>query len=132
IWYADTDGDGFGDSADSLTQCTQPAGYVLDNTDCDDTDANINPDTIWYADIDGDGFGDSVGSLTQCAQPVGYVLDNTDCDDNDDSINPGTSEIIGNGKNDDCNPATLDGTLGIGDDINLRNSSVTPNLFNSK
>ena len=32
-WYADTDGDGFGDPASTLTQCTQPTGYVSDNTD---------------------------------------------------------------------------------------------------
>ena len=33
-WYADTDGDGLGDPASFLTQCTVPAGkYVLDNTD---------------------------------------------------------------------------------------------------
>ncbi len=32
-WYEDTDGDGFGDPASTLSQCTQPTGYVSDNTD---------------------------------------------------------------------------------------------------
>lgn len=40
-WYADTDGDGFGDPASTLTQCTQPTGYVSDNTDgCPSTYGN--------------------------------------------------------------------------------------------
>ena len=29
---------------------------VLDNTDCDDTDASENPTVTWYADSDGDSL----------------------------------------------------------------------------
>ncbi|AEH01910.1 peptidase M14 carboxypeptidase A [Lacinutrix sp. 5H-3-7-4] len=43
-YYADTDGDGFGDENNSVDDCSQPAGYVNNNTDCDDTNSNINPD----------------------------------------------------------------------------------------
>ncbi len=33
IWYADTDGDGFGDPNTSLSDCTQPTGYVNNAND---------------------------------------------------------------------------------------------------
>ncbi|MDH7446928.1 DUF6443 domain-containing protein [Aquimarina sp. 2201CG14-23] len=32
-WYADTDGDGFGDPSSTLTQCIQPVGYVSTSGD---------------------------------------------------------------------------------------------------
>jgi hypothetical protein len=45
VFYRDADGDGYGDSAQPASFCTQnaPAGYVRDSTDCDDTDPLINP-----------------------------------------------------------------------------------------
>ncbi|HEY3385826.1 MAG TPA: choice-of-anchor Q domain-containing protein, partial [Saprospiraceae bacterium] len=42
-WYADVDGDGFGDSLDSIENCQQPSGYIADAGDCDDDNATINP-----------------------------------------------------------------------------------------
>ena len=44
-WFVDEDGDGYGNPADTLLLigCNRPEGYVLDNTDCDDTDENIHP-----------------------------------------------------------------------------------------
>ena len=42
-YYKDFDNDGYGDINDSISTTTQPDGYVLDNANCDDTDANINP-----------------------------------------------------------------------------------------
>jgi hypothetical protein len=56
IWYEDGDGDGFGDPASTLQQCTQPADFVLDNTDCDVSNAQINPGAAEICDdtIDND------------------------------------------------------------------------------
>ena len=53
-YYADTDGDAFGDPNDSLVACTQPAGYVLDNTDNCPTVSNPGQE-----DADNDGIGDA-------------------------------------------------------------------------
>jgi hypothetical protein len=35
-WYADADGDGFGDASAATGGCEPPAGFVADATDCDD------------------------------------------------------------------------------------------------
>lgn len=50
IFYADADGDSFGDPNQSVMACSTPPGYVSDNTDCDDTNANLNPNTTEICD----------------------------------------------------------------------------------
>ena len=42
-YYADLDGDTYGDPNSSITACTQPTGYVTNNTDCDDLSATTYP-----------------------------------------------------------------------------------------
>lgn len=86
LYYVDADGDGFGDAANDTLLCNAPAGFVNNNTDCNDSDAAINPNTVWYQDLDNDQVGNTAVSLTACIQPLGYVLANGDCDDNNATI----------------------------------------------
>lgn len=91
-FYADTDGDRYGDADSPQTACSQPEAYVTDNQDCDDTSASVTYIT-WYADSDGDNYGNVLTSTTSCTKPLGYVLDNTDCDDLAAGTNPGEIEV---------------------------------------
>ncbi|WP_242094542.1 BspA family leucine-rich repeat surface protein [Aestuariivivens sediminicola] len=127
-YYADTDGDGFGDANTAIEACTAPTGYVTDNTDCDDSNPDVNSDateicngidddcdgliddadpdisgqSTWYLDSDADGFGDPANSVLACDQPTGYVDDNTDCDDTNANVFPGATEVC-DGVDNDCN-----------------------------
>lgn len=42
-WYADSDGDGYGEFMVRIDACEAPGGFVADATDCDDTNPSINP-----------------------------------------------------------------------------------------
>uniref|UniRef100_UPI0024945E9A MopE-related protein n=1 Tax=Seonamhaeicola maritimus TaxID=2591822 RepID=UPI0024945E9A len=71
----------------------------------------------YYEDTDGDTYGDPNVMVSTCdGAPSGYVINNTDCDDSDINVNPGVTEILDNGIDDDCNPATLDSSADVDDD----------------
>ena len=42
-WYADADGDGYGDAAVTTLACSEPEGYTSDATDCNDASAGVYP-----------------------------------------------------------------------------------------
>ena len=52
-YFADSDNDGFGSPNITTASCTQPEGYAVTGTDCDDTDANRHPNATETA---GDGI----------------------------------------------------------------------------
>ena len=86
--------------------------------DCDDYNADINPDAVevcdgvdnncdgdidedtaadaftWHLDADQDGFGHETETVESCSKPDGYVGagGNKDCDDDDVDVNPFASE----------------------------------------
>ena len=53
IWYADGDGDGYGDVSTTADACMQPVGYVATSGDCDDGDASVHPGA---SEVAGDGI----------------------------------------------------------------------------
>ena len=130
-WFADADGDGFGDPGAPVQACAQPAGSVVDATDCDDTHADAFPGapevcdgydndcdlaadddddgvdrstgTFFYPDADADGYGDESRPLQACTNPNPAQLIDVpgDCDDTRSTINPGAAEVC-NEQDDNC------------------------------
>ncbi len=91
-WYADADGDGYGNPDITVHDCSGPAGYTDNPDDCNDGDGARHPDTLWHADTDGDGYGDPSNTTgPQCATVPGHVIDDSDCNDADASVNPETT-----------------------------------------
>ena len=60
-FYADTDGDGFGDPATGVPACTAPQGYVDNSNDCDDTDTGVSPNAT---EVPGDGVDNDCNPAT--------------------------------------------------------------------
>ena len=124
VYFRDVDLDGYGNLEDSILACELPIGYVLNGTDCDDSNDLIHPGIedlcngtddncnglfdedaiyfIWYLDSDEDNFGDNSIDSLSCFDLPGYVNNNFDCNDTIASINPDASEIC-NELDDNCN-----------------------------
>jgi len=106
--------------------------------DCDDADPSTFPGTVeqcdnvdhdcdgrpWnglipalrWPDVDRDGYGDSsVAPSTTCQGVAGWAPNGADCDDTDPTIRPGALEAVCTGRDEDCDPATVDVIDGDGD-----------------
>lgn len=125
VFYEDFDSDGYGNPASSFTQgCNPgpPAGYVLNNQDCDDINILIYPGApeicdgldndcdglvfgdeglLFYNDVDLDGYGSLVDIVVACSVPPGYNTISGDCQDVNPYVHPNAPELC-NGIDDDC------------------------------
>lgn len=128
-YFADVDGDGFG-AGTANNSCSNPgAGFVTNNTDCDDTNSAINPSANeicngvddnctggidngltfnnYFTDADGDNYGTGTAQ-SLCANPgAGYATAAGDCDDTNSAIKPGATDVCGNGIDEDCSGSDL-------------------------
>ncbi len=118
-WYADSDGDNFGDPfGDTVISCAPVTDHVLSDSDCDDQSSAIHPAAaeacdgidnncngrLDYAidvndseDDDGDGLYDAA------------CLGGTDCDDDNATTGLGGDELC-DGRDNDCDEAVDEGT----------------------
>ncbi|MCX7649601.1 MAG: putative metal-binding motif-containing protein, partial [Flavobacteriales bacterium] len=96
-FYADADGDTYGNPGLTQQGCTAPSGYVANNQDCNDANAAINPSATeicdgvdddcngvadngvlltFHPDSDNDGYGNPLINTQACSAPSGYVANN--------------------------------------------------------
>ena len=128
-WYADADGDGFGNASFVRLSCARPEGWAASPNDCDDTRADVHPGalefcdgvdtncnealddvatvTTWFEDLDGDGFGGGDDVESACAPGPNWVSNESDCDDSDPTSYPGALEWCDQADN-DCNTVVDD------------------------
>ena len=63
--------DGFGDINDIQVSCEQPVGYILDDQDCDDADAQSNPIMVKSVDgVDNNCDGDTTAATCDASQTL--------------------------------------------------------------
>jgi hypothetical protein len=130
-WYPDKDEDGVGDPEERVLACEQPAGHILDSSDCDDSDALVAPGetelcdgadndcdgtvdeadaadaSSWYPDTDGDGHGAGEPTVA-CDAPAGMVAGDEDCDDTLAEVSPSEAELCSDGLDNDCDGSDND------------------------
>ena len=74
LYYADVDGDGYGDPDTETPSCQPLSGYVLNDLDCDDGDLSIYPN-----------------AYETCGDKIDSDCDNEDCLDWSDGFEKGSS-----------------------------------------
>ena len=122
VYWRDADGDTFGNPTAPLAACEQPAGYVVNDDDCNDfsdaafpgaeevcdgldNDCDGSTDDIpgFWPDADADGFGGAGDARSLCEpMPDGYADNRSDCDDTDPLVYPGAPELCADGVDHNC------------------------------
>ncbi len=131
-WYADEDGDGYGNDDRTVLACEAPDGFVSVGGDCRGRDRNVYPGApewcngydddcddevdedardaeTFYFDNDGDGYGGTDSAVVSCDRPDGSIEVGSDCDDDDPDIHPEAEDVCGDWVDNDCNGFVSDG-----------------------
>ena len=116
VFYVDNDGDGYGDTTQTVGACTVPEGASVTGGDCEDSAADVYPGapelcdgldnncdnvvdegmyTMLFFDADGDGYGDLGTADMRCIDEVDpqWTGDASDCDDTSADTYPGAAEL---------------------------------------
>lgn len=142
IWHLDADGDGYGDAASALPSCYPPFGWVLDGTDCDDSDPTVHPGALELCngrdddcdgatdegyDADGDGIADCVDVCPFVSDPFQGDIDGDGvgdfCDNCFNVPNPSQADCDGNTLGDACEGQPDCNTNGVPDNCDVASGS---------
>ena len=137
LFYADSDGDGFGDPENSKLLCEATESFVDNADDCDDSNSSRSPSILeicdgidnncdgiadddsamdavdWFQDADEDGYGFGPPRGFGCTGRADQVSNNADCDDHASANSPGSPEQC-DGFDNNCNGEVDEGETTLG------------------
>ncbi len=104
-YYWDADGDTYGDPDNTIQACVQPFSYIDNSTDCNDSNADINPQADEVCDHVDNNCDDQIDEGYD-TDGDGYSTCGGDCDDSNALINHGSVEVCDDEIDNDCDGAT--------------------------
>jgi len=133
-WYQDSDGDGYGNAASTISACTAPSGYIGVAGDCNDNSSAVRPGATEVCNNIDDNCAGGIDEGFD-ADNDGYTTCEGDCNDNSAIVQPGAFEVC-NGADEDCDgsidegyDADNDGYTSCGGDCNDNNAAIRPNAI---